>query len=456
MAPATDELRPLLGCFGALRRYDVTAIRSIVLWAPIDMPSILRVMVTTVALVASHGACVSSTPPRASSGDDASRSFILRPEELGRQGATDDLLERLAKHPYAYFRALAEPFARRVCAHFNDQRWMLPMVTVHGDAHVEQFVLTRNAYGLEDFDQVGFGPAVLDLVRFSSSIHLVCYGPRFDCRPEAAITRFLDGYAAGIQDPNRAVPSPSIVDRLRRTPHSNPREFLSWAESKMLPVDDGVEANVRRAWAIFVRYMAEVTPDLDPMALQIIRVGRLKMGIGSALVDKFLFRVRGPTDGAHDDLILEAKRQSLPGHVPCLSLPPVGGMLRPVVATAQLGRRRPAILGYAPLDETEDRPEHFWVQSWTPGYAEVSIDDLQSQRELDELAYDAGHQLGAANTGRAPRWLKPQLQWVQLRALERTRNDVTQVSKAFAEAIIEQWRAFRLAHSDAQSASHNP
>ena len=34
-------------------------------------------------------------------------------------------------------------------------------MAVHGDAHIEQFVVTDDSYGLEDFDQAGYGPAVV-------------------------------------------------------------------------------------------------------------------------------------------------------------------------------------------------------------------------------------------------------------------------------------------------------
>ena len=65
-------------------------------------------------------------------------------------------------------------FAARTCYEFRDVRWQLPSVAVHGDAHPEQFVVTDASFGLADFDRAGFGPAIVDLVRYAASVHLAC------------------------------------------------------------------------------------------------------------------------------------------------------------------------------------------------------------------------------------------------------------------------------------------
>ena len=79
---------------------------------------------------------------------------------------------RWARASFGYFRTLARQFDARTCYEFRDLRWRLPSVAVHGDAHIEQFAITDTLYGLTDFDRSGFGPSVVDLVRYSASIHL--------------------------------------------------------------------------------------------------------------------------------------------------------------------------------------------------------------------------------------------------------------------------------------------
>jgi hypothetical protein len=44
------------------------------------------------------------------------------------------------------------------------------MVRLHGDAHIGQFAVTADEWGLGDFDDSTRGPAFVDIVRFLGSI----------------------------------------------------------------------------------------------------------------------------------------------------------------------------------------------------------------------------------------------------------------------------------------------
>jgi hypothetical protein len=55
---------------------------------------------------------------------------------------------RAGASAFRYFRAMAEPFKHRTCEAFRDLRWRLPSRAVHGDAHLEQFVVTDDDFGL--------------------------------------------------------------------------------------------------------------------------------------------------------------------------------------------------------------------------------------------------------------------------------------------------------------------
>ena len=67
-------------------------------------------------------------------------------------------------------------FAAETCRLFADVAASLPEVNLHGDAHVEQFAVTSLGSGLTDFDDCTRGDAVIDLVRFGTS--LLLDGPR--------------------------------------------------------------------------------------------------------------------------------------------------------------------------------------------------------------------------------------------------------------------------------------
>ncbi|MBL8744484.1 MAG: DUF2252 family protein, partial [Myxococcales bacterium] len=118
-------------------------------------------------------------------------AFDLSKAKLRRQAHGEQLIEKLEGSRFRYFRMLALPFEHRTCEAFRGQSASLPVTAVHGDAHLEQFVVTAKTYGLEDFDRAGFGPVVVDLVRFAASIHVACSEARWACDGDAAVDRFM-------------------------------------------------------------------------------------------------------------------------------------------------------------------------------------------------------------------------------------------------------------------------
>ncbi len=96
----------------------------------------------------------------------------IRAEPRSLEHATPELIERLRADPYDYFRFVNRSWIGRICDDFAKDLEGLPIVRLHGDAHVEQFALTQDAWGLDDFDDSARGPAVVDIVRFLGSIDL--------------------------------------------------------------------------------------------------------------------------------------------------------------------------------------------------------------------------------------------------------------------------------------------
>ena len=80
----------------------------------------------------------------------------LTKTKLRANGASEALLDKISASAFRYFRAIAEPFKHRTCEAFRDLRWRLPSGAVHGDAHLEQFVVTDEDFGLADFDNAGY------------------------------------------------------------------------------------------------------------------------------------------------------------------------------------------------------------------------------------------------------------------------------------------------------------
>src|SRR5690606_37029914 len=158
-----------------------------------------------VIALACAAACRSAAPPAVvPPGLAAERpgpetfSFRLSKAKLRASGASDALIDRIGANAFNYFRVLAEPFKHRTCESFRDLRWRLPSRAVHGDAHLEQFVVTDDDFGLADFDNAGFGPAIVDLVRYAASLHLACREMGGPCDPEQAVTAYFSAYRAAL------------------------------------------------------------------------------------------------------------------------------------------------------------------------------------------------------------------------------------------------------------------
>jgi putative phosphoesterase len=386
---------------------------------------------------------VKSASPAADCGPDrfgSEASFALDRPDLLAHGASPKLLEKLDRSAYAYFRALARPFELRTCARFRDERWHLPVVAIHGDAHVEQFVVTPTTAALEDFDQSGYGPAVVDLVRYAASIHLTCREVTWSCDADRVASAYFRAYRASLDQPPQRPPL-AVAARIRRDTPAAAAPWIAWAEGLFHPLSSVDEQRARRGWADFGRLDVEVHPERSAAYYDIVRVGSLQMGVGSALETKLLFRLRGPTDAPGDDLIVEARTSVPPTGNECASRPLHGGALQPLMFMTLLGPRMPEVYGFAALG-TENAPE-FWVQSWVPGYHELSIEDLRAEAELVELAEDAARQLAGHFWTRFPEALLPVQRHAQLKAFDSTAARATTLARQFAVETLQEWERFR-------------
>src|SRR5438105_467819 len=99
----------------------------------------------------------------------ARRQIRPLPATLAR--ASTELVDRLRADPFTYFRFVNRPWAARVCEDLADVS-DIPHVRLHGDPHVEQFAVTKDAWGLDDFDDSARGPAFVDIVRYLGSLDL--------------------------------------------------------------------------------------------------------------------------------------------------------------------------------------------------------------------------------------------------------------------------------------------
>ena len=142
-------------------------------------------------------------------------------------------------------------------------------------------------------------------------------------------------------------------------------------------------------------------PDLSSGYFAVKRAGLLHIGVGSAVKRKVLIRVEGPTSDPDDDVLLEGKEVTNLDGVHCLERSTNPPAVRVIDGTRQLGRLKHDILAVGPtllIPAAVDRAERWldwWISSWEPSYREVHLSDLRSVKDLADIAFDSGFQLGA-------------------------------------------------------------
>jgi hypothetical protein len=321
------------------------------------------------------------------------------PESLGR--AAPELIERLRADPYNYFRFVNRPWIARVCDDLGSDLRDLPVVRLHGDAHVEQFALQQDAWGIDDFDDSARGPAVVDIVRFLGSIDLVTRRRSWEKDRDTLFDRFVEGYKQGLIDPRYLPPPPDIVGRLRAQAPATRPALLAWGETKMKPLADVTMKALVAAVEAFARVVLLERPELTPEYFRVVRAGWFQGGVGSAVSPKIMVRVQGPSDDPADDDLIELKKiEDLHG-LGCLKTATVQPTLRIIDGSKQLGRLKHNIMAAGPelivpeVMARGQRLQDWWIRSLDPSYREVRLTELQSVRDLAAISYDSGVQLGA-------------------------------------------------------------
>jgi hypothetical protein len=327
----------------------------------------------------------------------------LRPSPEALTAASPELIARLRADAFTYFRFVNRAWTARACEALADAT-DAPIVRLHGDAHVEQFAFTRNTWGLGDFDDSTRGRTYVDLVRFLGSIDLATRQRGWIRDREMLWDRFLEGYRLGLSNPAYRSREPEIVRQLRRQAPRTRAAYLAWGESLMEPLDEATSKSVVQGMEDLERLVRRERPELPPGYFSIVRAGWLRIGVGSAATRKALIRVQGPTTVPGDDVLIEIKEVANLGGLGCLEESATPQAVRVINGTRQIGRLKYDILAVGPkmsIPAAGDRaePRLDWsVVSWEPSYREVDISDLRSVKDLSDISFDSGLQLGANKT----------------------------------------------------------
>jgi hypothetical protein len=179
-------------------------------------------------------------------------------------------------------------------------------------------------------------------------------------------------------------------------------------------------------------------PELAPGYFSVVRAGWLRIGVGSAATRKALIRVQGPTTAREDDVLIEIKEVANLGGLSCLEQSATPQAVRVINGTRQIGRLKYDILAVGPtmlIPAAAGRAEPWldWsVASWEPSYREVRISDLRSVRDLSDISFDSGLQLGANKT--------PAVRERALAAVMKYEPRLRKETSAIVEELLAGWK----------------
>jgi len=363
--------------------------------------------------------------------DPATRDFSQNPE----------MLERVLGSPHGYLRFINVPFSQELCRHFGEELVGNPPFNLHGDAHLEQYAVTDLGRGLTDFDDSSTGPAILDLMRFGTSLYLATDARGWGDRADTIYDEFLRGYRAALVDPSTEAPEPTVVRRLQAEFEYDRGKYFEWVSSIMEPVSADEGHELMEAMTSYFDAMLRNAPELGTHYFDVQDVGYLKMGIGSALDIKYLVRIRGSSDDPGDDIVLEVKQvRDLTG-IDCISVGLGSDPYRILIGQSGIAYQPYELLGYVRM-----RDLTFWVHAWVDNYTEVAIDQtFQSPEELAEVAYDIGVQLGRGHPTHFEPPLDVQARFDQIRLLDLHETELKTECRNFANRVTAAWNRFRTA-----------
>ena len=90
----------------------------------------------------------------------------------------------------------------------------MPLVFMHGNPHLDNFVRTPTGCGMIDFDRARMGPYALDLVRFLGSLLIYSGRSKLSDVPTSVIEALWGGYRYGFNNPHMQSPVPLFLSEV--------------------------------------------------------------------------------------------------------------------------------------------------------------------------------------------------------------------------------------------------
>lgn len=318
------------------------------------------------------------------------------PRDLEKIFGTPTLAAEMMGSPFVYFRKINTETIPLTCKAFEDALRWFPPFDLHGDAHLEQFAVSAEHHGLSDYDDVATGPGVIDLVRFGVSVRIAARMKGWDDQVPGLIEDFIDRYTETLAaDVPPDAPAPSVVPRIRQDIAADRHSWLAWVSSVTSEVSDDVRAELEPGSTAYRKLMQRRHPDLPSTFFDTKEIGHLKLGVGSRLHPKFLFRVEGPSPDPDDDVIIEFKPVTRATNNGCVSYGGATSIVRTVRLFANEPVRFIAQVPYVSGEPLDDMP--YWAREWLESYAELRVDELKDIDELRQVVLDVAIELATVH-----------------------------------------------------------
>jgi hypothetical protein len=211
----------------------------------------------------------------------------------------------------------------------------------------------------------------------------------------------------------------------------------------MKPLGEPLE-NFEPSFEQYVDQMKAQHPDLPPNFFDIKKAGRLTIGIGSALDEKYLVEMEGATTAHEDNMFVEIKEVRDLRGISCVLLSKATPM-RPIVMQARLAYKPYRYTGFIiGRSKGYEKEKTFWVHEWYDNYHELSIrTSFQTPKDLHDIADDVGVQLGLGHPRSISDSYSSELRSKLLSTLAELQEEIEQTVSDLTRQTVAAWKQFR-------------
>ena len=359
---------------------------------------------------------------------------------------TEAFTELMSADPVAFrskFRTMArDPFAflrGSACLYYADldsdgafagvdDAWIktdgAKRIWIQGDLHAENFGTYLDAGGrlvfdVNDFDEAYLGHWTWDVLRFCSSLALLCWQKALpDEAIDDLVERYVRAYVQWVQHYVEAeddtewaltldTATGAVLDALHRARLSTRVQLLDSATvvdsyQRRFAELDGTrrisKEEVKRVKAAFRRYL-DTVPDRKKEGVVMFDVldviGRKGFGIGSAGLPAYNVLIEGFSQALDNDVVLTLKQGNVAAPSRVVRDPEVADYFehhghRTAVSQRALQAHADRFLGWTELPGTDGKRTGFVVSEYSPYEADLDWSSIDEPEQMEELITQLG------------------------------------------------------------------